>query len=203
MLKFRFEELEKKNKIDTAKLTAENAELKDRQKGLLSIPSPIEVYSEKEKNITPSLTIPESITEPEISESSLLQDTINDDSIEILEFPIQNTSSPSDMQNEVNSITTPSILLTHISTHSVTASGNSEDMVSENDESLLETKISMHDDSLNSNLEPSDSDNENFSDNEDEYSFNKNIIFFDDEDEGYYYELSTGKTYRKSDHSIC
>ncbi|CAG8700841.1 2325_t:CDS:1, partial [Cetraspora pellucida] len=30
MLKIRFEELEKKNKTDTAKLTAENAELKDR-----------------------------------------------------------------------------------------------------------------------------------------------------------------------------
>ncbi|CAG8594844.1 2719_t:CDS:2, partial [Paraglomus occultum] len=156
MLKIRFEELEKKNKTDTVKLTAENAELKERVtkleqkqttisseikdelRGSLPIPSPIGDQSEEEKNIIPdsipelehNLMKPESLAESEIFESSLSQDTINDDSVEILEFvekihkenvsneirkrnrkkklqiqgSVQSTSSSSDMQNEVNPV---------------------------------------------------------------------------------------------------
>ncbi|CAG8782993.1 25068_t:CDS:2, partial [Gigaspora rosea] len=155
---------------------------------------------EKIQAITCSASAISSLTDNQI------QDIINcfpkNSNADIFSSKLNKETNKTLPETEVNTITTPSILLTHTSTHSVTASGNSEDMVSENDESLLETKISVHDDSLDSNSEPSDSDNENFSDNEDEYSFNKNIIFSDDEDEGYYYELSTGKTYRKSDRSI-
>ncbi|CAG8574440.1 18358_t:CDS:2 [Dentiscutata erythropus] len=186
VLKIRFEELEKKHKTDTAKLTAKNAELKDRvtkleqkqtqiitndldassmkdilqsmacselsvntqiwaqipisfkisdeSKGSLSIQLPIEGQSDKERDINPnlfpelehSLTKPELLAESETFQSSLSQDIINDNSVEILEFvykenisnvvrernrkkklqsqgSMQNiSSSSSDIQNEIN-----------------------------------------------------------------------------------------------------
>ncbi|RIB17561.1 hypothetical protein C2G38_1419175 [Gigaspora rosea] len=188
MLKIRFEELEKKNKTDTAKLTAENAELKDRVTKLeqkqtqvitndqdasstndilqstacseLSVNTqtqaqstisseirdeskgslfPIEGQSDREKDNNPdhlpelehNPTRPESLAESETPKSSLSQDTINDDSVEILEFvetihkenisneirerirkkklqsqgSMQSTSSSSDIQNnELNPV---------------------------------------------------------------------------------------------------
>ncbi|CAG8615579.1 12224_t:CDS:2, partial [Ambispora gerdemannii] len=110
----------------------------DKSKGSLSIQLPIEGQSDKERDINPdpfpklehSLTRPESLAESETFESSLSQDIINNDSVEILEFvekvhkenisnivrernrkkklqsqgSMQNTSSSSDIQNEVNPI---------------------------------------------------------------------------------------------------
>ncbi|RHZ61215.1 hypothetical protein Glove_349g11 [Diversispora epigaea] len=113
-----------------------SSEIRDESKGSLSIQLPIEGQSDKEKDVSPdrlpelehSSTSPESLAKPETSKSSLSQDTINDDSVEILEFvetirkenisneirernrkkklqiqgSMQSTSSSSDIQNEVN-----------------------------------------------------------------------------------------------------
>ncbi|CAG8447413.1 8942_t:CDS:2 [Ambispora leptoticha] len=61
--------------------------------------------------------------------------------------------------------------------------------ISEKAKSLPEEEIDEPNDSLDSNSELSDDD-----------GF---CGFSDDDDEGYYYDLSTGETYRKSDRSIC
>ncbi|CAG8786035.1 16254_t:CDS:2, partial [Gigaspora margarita] len=71
-----------------------NTRSRDESKGSLSIQFPIEGQSDKEKDNNPdhlpelehSPTRPESLAEFEMPESSLLQDTINDDLIKILEF---------------------------------------------------------------------------------------------------------------------
>jgi len=111
-----------------------SSEIRDESKGSLSIQLPVKGQSDKKRDITPdclpgqenSLTISES----ETSTTSLSQDIINDDSAEILEFvetihrekisneirernrkkklqgqeQIQNISSSSDIQNEVNPV---------------------------------------------------------------------------------------------------
>ncbi|CAG8636456.1 6599_t:CDS:2, partial [Paraglomus brasilianum] len=135
-LKIRFEELENKNKTDTAKLTAENAELKDRvtrleqkqiqvqstisseikdePKGLLSIPSSIESHCEEEKNVIPD-PLPElehSLTRSESSTKEKISNEIRERNQEKKlqsQGSIQNTSSSSNIQNEVN----PVIEITH------------------------------------------------------------------------------------------
>ncbi|CAG8475171.1 6843_t:CDS:2 [Cetraspora pellucida] len=116
ILKIRFKELEKKNKTNTVKLIAKNVELKDKvskleQKQTQVITndqntsstnnilqstacSELSDQSDREKDnnsdylskLEHNLTRPELLAESEISKSSLSQDTINDDSVEILEF---------------------------------------------------------------------------------------------------------------------
>ncbi|RHZ80752.1 hypothetical protein Glove_132g74 [Diversispora epigaea] len=120
---------------------------------------------------------------------------------------------------EVSTVATPSILLSHIS--------NSEDKVTEEvsrnedaitlrvapkgpaSESLPEIEVSISAEPISKESESVnvfDADNGNddeFSNGNEEDDDGSFCGFSDDDDEGYYYDSNTGKTYTKSERSIC
>ncbi|RHZ72514.1 hypothetical protein Glove_242g98 [Diversispora epigaea] len=125
------------------------------------------------------------------------------------ESSIPETSTPSISLFNTSNSEDESLLISTESSHESDTCGlvttfNLEDIISEDNKSLPETEASPLDETLDSDLDENDG-NENFSgqwyhsgalckaDNEEEDKYNFSEPFFDDdEDTGYYFELSSG-----------